>query len=104
MRCEGLSSEHRAIVRHWRFKAFRVDTPLWELARFLARIRIAHAGDVAEDISESTAEDVAFVLWHLQRFLDGVSEAVTCETEVIEHGENCLSKTSVVKVLLESRF
>ena len=32
------------------------------------------------------AENVAFVSWHLQRFLDGVCEAVTCESEILKHG------------------
>ena len=30
-------------------------------------------------------EDVTFVGWHLQGFLDGVGEAVAREAEVLEH-------------------
>ena len=53
------------------------------LTRFLC---VADAGDVAEEVSESAAEDVAFVRWHLEGFLDGVGEAVVGELEVFEHG------------------
>ena len=41
---------------------------------------------MSEDVSEPAAEDVAFIGRHLQRFLDGVGEAVACEAEVLEHG------------------
>lgn len=86
MRCERLSTEHRAIVRDRRFKAFGVDASVWKLTPFFALLFTADAGDVAKDVSESAAEDVAFVVRHLQRFLDGVGEAVACEAEVLEHG------------------
>ncbi len=85
MRCEGLSSEHRAIVWHGCFKAFGVDAPIWEYTLCFALLRAADAGDVAEDVSEPAAEDVAFMAWHLQGFLDGVCELVACEAEVLEH-------------------
>ena len=48
----------------------------------------ADAGDVSEEVSESAAEDVAFVCWHPQRFLSGVCESVAGEAEVLEHGGN----------------
>ena len=87
VRCERLTAEHRAVGWDWGFKAFRVDTPVGEFALFLTRFLCpADAGDVAEDVSEPTAEDVAFVAWHLQRFLGGVGEAVAREAEVLEHG------------------
>lgn len=87
MRSERLTAEHRTVVWHWRFKTFGIDAPLWELTLFRTRFfRIADAGDVAEQVSEPAAEDVAFIFWHLQRFLDGVCEAVLCEAEVLEHG------------------
>ena len=41
---------------------------------------------MSQDVSESAAEDVAFVGGHLQRFLDGIGEAVAREAEVLEHG------------------
>ena len=86
MRCEGLSTEQWAVLWNGCFKAFGVDAPVWELTLFCARFfRLADASDVAQDITESAAEDVAFVVWHLQRFLDGVGEAVACESEVLEH-------------------
>ena len=43
---------------------------------------------MSEDVSEPAAEDVAFIGGHLQRFLDGVGEAVACEAEVLEHYRN----------------
>ena len=85
MRCEGLSSEHRTVVWHGCFKAFGVDAPIWELAVCFALRFAADAGDVAEEVPEPAAEDVAFVCRHLQRFLDGVGESVACEAEVLEH-------------------
>ena len=56
------------------------------LTGFFALSRLSDAGDVAEQVPESAAEDVAFVAGHLQRFLDGVGESVAGELEVIEHG------------------
>ena len=54
---------------------------------FSSHSRVASdARDVAWDICEPVSEDVAFVLWYPQRFLDGISEAVACESEVFEHG------------------
>ena len=82
----GWPAEHRTVGWDWRFKAFGVDAPIWGLTLFLTRVLCAaDAGDVAEDVSEPAAEDVAFVGRHLQRFLDGVGEAVACEAEVLEH-------------------
>ena len=87
VRCERLAAEHRTVVWNGCFKAFGVNTAVGELTLFLARVLCAaDAGDVAEDVSEPAAEDVAFVGRHLQRFLDGVGEAVACEAEVLEHG------------------
>ena len=86
VRCERLAAEHRAVGWDGCFKAFRVDAAVGKFALFLTRFLCpADAGDVAEDISESAAEDVAFVGRHLQRLLDGVGEAVACETEVLKH-------------------
>ena len=86
MRCEGLAAEERAVVWYRCFKALGVNAPVWELTLFCARFfRLADASDVAQDVSESAAEDVAFVVWHLQRFLDSIGEAVACEAEVLEH-------------------
>ena len=84
--CEGLSSEDRAVVWDWGFKAFGVDALVWERTLCFAFCFASDAGDVAEEISESAAEDVALVAWHLQGFFDGIGEAVACETEVLEHG------------------
>ncbi len=86
MRREGLSSEHRTVVWHGGFKAFGVDASIWKHTLFFALRFAADAGDVSEDVSESAAEDVAFICWHLQRFLSGVCELVACEAEVLEHG------------------
>ena len=85
VRCEGLSAEHRTVVGDWGFKAFGVDASVWELALLFAHdcCSLADTRDVPQDVSESAAEDVAFVVWHLQRFLDGVCEAVLCEAEVL---------------------
>ena len=86
MRCEGLTAEDGTAVGYRRFKAFGVDAPVWELTLCLTLGFTTDAGDVAEEIPESAAEDVAFVFWHLQGFLDGIGEAVACEAEVLEHG------------------
>ena len=86
MRCERLPAEHWTVVWDRGFKAFGVDASVWGLTFFLTRVLCAaDAGDVAEDVSETAAEDVAFVGRHLQWFLDGVGEAVACEAEVLEH-------------------
>ena len=87
VRCERLAAEHRTIGGNWAFKAFGVDTAVGELTLFLARVlRAADAGDVAEDVSEPAAEDVAFGGRHLQRFFDGVGEVIACKAEVLKHG------------------
>ena len=84
--CERLTTEHRTVGWDGGFKAFRVDAPIRGLTLFLARVLCAtDAGDVAENVSEPAAEDVAFVVWHLQQLLDSVGEAVLCEAEVFEH-------------------
>ena len=80
-----LPSEEGTIVGDRGFKAFGIDTFLREPALFRALIRIADAGDAAEDIAKCTPEDVAFVSGHLQGLLDGVGEAVVGEVEVWEH-------------------
>ena len=88
MRCERLTAEHRTVGWDGCFKAFGVDAAVGKFALFLTRVFCpADAGDVAEDVSEPAAEDVAFVGRHLQRFLDSVGEAVAREAEVFEHGE-----------------
>ena len=79
MRSKGLTSEDRTVGRDWRFKASGVDAFVWEMTVFLALLVTADAGNIAQDVPESAAEDIAFKLWHLQRFLDGVGEAVARE-------------------------
>ena len=94
MRCERLAAEHRTVVWNWGFKAFGVDAPVGELTLFLARVLCAaDAGDVAEDVSEPAAEDVTFGGRHLQRFFDGIGEAVLCKAEVLKHGYEQGSKS-----------
>ena len=86
VRCERLAAEHRTVVWNGCFKALGVDAAVGELTFFLARFfRVVNTSDIAEDVSEPAAEDVAFVGRHPQRFLDGVGEAVACEAEVLEH-------------------
>ena len=86
VRCERLTTEHRTVGGDWGFEAFGVNAAIWELTLFLTRVLCtADAGDVAKDITEPAAEDVAFVGRHLQLFLDGVGEAVLCEAEVLKH-------------------
>ena len=67
------------------FKAFGVDTSIGKLALRLAVFRATDTCNVAQYIAEPAPEDVAFVLWHPQRFLDSVGEAIACESEVFEH-------------------
>ena len=86
VRRKRLTAEERAILRHRRFKALGINALLRELARCLARICIANASDLAEGVSESAAEDIAFVLREFQRFLDSISEAIVGKAEVLEHG------------------
>ena len=86
MRCEGLTPEHRTVIGDWRFKAFGIDTSIGKLALRLAVFRATDTCNVAQHIAEPAPENVAFVLWHLQRFLDGVGEAIAREAEVFEHG------------------
>ena len=83
-----LTPEDMTVVRHWRFKAFGVDASIGKLALRLTVFRATDTGDVAQYIAEPAPENVAFVLRHLQRFLDGIGEAVACEAEVLEHGRN----------------
>lgn len=86
MRCKRLTAKDRTIIWNGGFKALGVDASIWELTVCFALLVASDTGDVAQDISESTAEDVALVVWHLQGFFDGIGEAVACETEVFEHG------------------
>ena len=86
MRRKRLTAEDRAILRHRSLKALGINALLRELAHCLARICIANTSDVAERISELAAEGAAFVLREPQRFMDGIGEAVACESEVWEHG------------------
>ena len=87
VRCEGLSTEEGCIVGYWRFKALRVDAPVWVLALFCTCVSVSDAGDVSQCVSELAAEDVSFIGWHPQWFLDGIIEAVSRELEVLEHSE-----------------
>ena len=98
MRRKRLTAEERAIVRHRRFKAFGVDASVGELALCIALFCIADASDVPERVSELAAEGVAFVLREPQRFMDGVGEAVACESEVWEHhGSGTMNLCCVLK-------
>ena len=83
MRGIRLTAEHRTVLRNRCFKAFGVDAPFWELALRLTLFRATDTRDVSQDISESPAKDVALVLWHPQRFLDGVGEAIACKSKVL---------------------
>ena len=75
-------------IWHGCFKAFEVDAPIWELTPGLTFLCRADARNVSQRISEPTAEDIAFVPWHLQRFLDGIGEAVACKSEVLKHAKS----------------
>ena len=86
--CERLSSEDRAIVGDRGFKALRVDALRWVFAAVSTFLFLSDAGDVAECVSESASEDVGFIGWHPQWFLDGIRESVLGEFEVLEHGRN----------------
>lgn len=86
VRCERLSSEDRAIVGYGGFKALRVDALRWVFAAVSTFLFLSDAGDVAECVSESASEDVGFIGWHPQWFLDGIRESVLGEFEVLEHG------------------
>ena len=88
MRCEGLTPEDMTVIGDWRFKAFGVDTSIGKLALRLAVFRATDTCNVAQYIAEPTPEDVACVLWHPQRFLDSIGEAVAREAEVLKHGRN----------------
>ena len=83
---EGLTPEDMTVVRHWRFKTFGVDTSIGKLALRLTVFRATDTCNVAQYIAEPTPEDVACVLWHPQRFLDSIGEAVAREAEIFEHG------------------
>ena len=74
-------SSGTGVSKHWEY----THLP-GKLALIAASALIADAGDFAQEVSQLAAEDVAFVLRHRQRFLDGVGEAVACEAEVGEHG------------------
>lgn len=50
---------------------------------FLTYPRCHDGRDMRLYISESAAEDVAFVGWHFERFLDGVGELIAGEAEVL---------------------
>lgn len=86
VRGKRLTSEDRAIVGDGGFKAFGVDALPRKPTLVVAFPLIADARDFSQQVSEPAAEDVAFVSGHLQRFLNGVSEAVAGEAEVREHG------------------
>ena len=88
MRGKRLASEDRAIVKDGGFKAFGVDALPRKPTLVVAFSLIADTGDFSQEVSEPAAEDVAFVSGHLQRFTDGVGEAVAGETEVWEHNRN----------------
>lgn len=61
MRCKRLSSEDRAIVGDWRFKAFGVNAFIGDLAMLFALLFTADTRDVPQEVPESATEDVAFV-------------------------------------------
>ena len=86
-----LTAEDNAILWHGGFKAFGVDASFWGLTPFFTLLFTADTGDIAQDVSESAAEGVAFVLWHLQRFSGGVGESVACEAEILEHGNKLMN-------------
>ena len=86
MRGKRLASEDGAIVGNGGFKAFGVDALPRKPTLVVAFPSIADARNFSQEVSEPAAEDVAFVSGHLQRFLDGVGEAVVGETKVGEHG------------------
>ena len=48
-----------------------------------ALLRTADARNIAQDIPKTSSEDVAFIAWHSQRFLDGIGEAVSGKSEVL---------------------
>ena len=87
VRCERLSSEDGAVFWHGCFKAFGVDALVREFTLLFALSVPTHASDVSEDIAEPAAEDIAFIGRHRERFLDGIGEAVSGETEILKHGE-----------------
>ena len=62
------------------------SAPYHRLSTCIALFCIANVSDMSERVSELAAEGVAFVLREPQRFMDGIGEAVACESEVLEHG------------------
>ena len=86
MRCKGLTAEHWTIGGNGCFKAFGVEASVWELTVFFALLLPSDTRNIAQDVPKPTAKDVAFVAWHLQRFLDGIGEAISGKSEVLEHG------------------
>ena len=86
MRRKGLAPEHRTIFRDRCFKTFGVDASLWEFTMFFALLCTPDTRNIAQDISETSSEDVAFIAWHLQWFLDSIGEAIARKSEVLEHG------------------
>ena len=85
VRCERLTSEDGTVFWHGCFKAFGVDALVREFTLLFALSVPTDASDVSEDIAEPTSEDVAFIGRHRERFLDGIGEAVSGETEILEH-------------------
>jgi len=84
--CKGLPSEHRTLFGDRRFKAFGVDASIWKTTLLFALRVLPDTRHVSEDVSELPAEDVAFVRWHFQGFLDSIGETVACESKVFELG------------------
>ena len=85
MRGKRLPSEDGTVFGDGGFKALGIHALPGKLTLIAASPSIADAGDFAQEVSQLAAEDVAFVLWHRQRFLDDVGEAVAGEAEVWEH-------------------
>ena len=81
-----LSSEDGTVFGDGGFKALGIHALPGKLTLIAATPLIVDAGDFAQEVSQLAAEDVTFVLWHRQRFTDGVGEAVVGEAEVWEHG------------------
>ena len=91
MRRKGLTAEHRALSRDGCFKTFRIDASLWEFTMLFTLLFTPDTGNIAQDVSEPAAEDIAFIAGHLQWFLDGIRETVACKSKFLKHGgtESC---------------
>ena len=86
VRRERLTSEDGTVFWHGCFKALGVDAFIRKFTILLTLPVPTNASDLSEDISEPASKDVAFIGRHPERFLDGIGEAVSGESEVLEHG------------------